>query len=92
LVQTIPKGKLFLAGAEISLRRYTSKINVGGNFGTTGYWFYRRPMFQLQAFGQALDTDLEALSAQKYRPYNTQFPILPRFVIAPELLHSKWQA
>jgi len=49
-------------------------------------------MFQLRAFGQALDTDLEALSAQKYRPYNTQFPILPRFVIAPELLHSKWQA
>jgi hypothetical protein len=42
MVQTNPKGKLFLAGAEISLLRFASTINV------------------------------EALPAQKYRPYNTQ--------------------
>jgi hypothetical protein len=74
------------------LRRFASKINVGGNLGTTGYWFYRQQVFQFEAFGQALDIDLEALPAQKYRPYNTQFPILSRFVIAFELSHSKRQA
>lgn len=62
MVQTNPKGKLFLAGAEISLLRFASTINV------------------------------EALPAQKYRPYNTQFPILSWFVIAFELSHLKRQA
>jgi hypothetical protein len=39
-----------------------------------------------------LDTALAALLAQKYRPCNTPFPILSRFVIAFELSHSKRQA
>jgi hypothetical protein len=29
MVQTNPKGKLFLAGTEISLRRFASTINLG---------------------------------------------------------------